>query len=110
LRWAMIVGGLALVIGYQALNRARKTGPARIIRRRVTIALFVGVTIAVSETAAVLNLPLYFHLVLRYEPWLAAVAIAPLAGALLLAGPVAGVLLKHVPPRWLVGFGVILVG
>ena len=110
LRWAMIVGGLALLIGYQGLNRARKAGPARIIRRRVTVALFVGVTIAVSETAAVLNLPLYFHLVLRYEPWLAAVAIAPLAGALLLAGPVAGVLLKRVPPRWLVGFGVIFVG
>ena len=110
LRWAMIVGGLALVIGYQGLNRARKAGPAWIIQRRVTVALFVGVTIAVSETAAVLNLPLYFHLVLRYQSWLAAVAIAPLAGALLLAGPVAGVLLKRVPPRWLVGFGVILVG
>ena len=109
LRWAMIVGGLALVLGYQRVH-ARTAGPARIIRRRVAVALFVGVTIAVSETAAVLNLPLYFHLVLQYPPWIAAVAIAPLAGALLLAGPVAGVLLKRVPPRWLVGFGVIFVG
>ena len=108
LRWALIIGGPALVIGYQGLSR--RASPAQFIRRRVAVALFVGVTIAISETAAVLNLPLYFHLVLRYEPWLAAVAIAPLAGALTLAGPVAGVLLKRVAPRWLVGGGVILVG
>ena len=106
----MIVGGLALVIGYQGLKGARTAGAARIIRRRVAVALFVGVTIAVSETAAVLNLPLYFHLVLRYEPWLAAVAVAPLAGALLLAAPSPGCSPKWVPPRWLVGFGVIFVG
>ncbi len=110
LRWAMIIGGLALVIGYQGFNRARTAGSARIIRRRVAVALFVGVAIAISETAAVLNLPLYFRLVLRYDPLLAAVATAPLAGALLLAGPIAGFLLKRVPPRWLVGGGVILVG
>ena len=110
LRWALIIGGPALVVGHHRLNRARTAGLARLIRRRVAVALFVGVTIAISETAAVLNLPLYFHLVLRFEPWLAAVAIAPLAGALILAGPAAGVLLKRVAPRWLVGGGVILVG
>ena len=110
LRWALIIGGSALVIGYHLLSRARTASLALIVRRRVAIALFVGVTIAISETAAVLNLPLYFHLVLRYEPLLAAVAVVPLSGALLLAGPVAGVLLKRVAPRWLVGGGVIFVG
>ena len=110
LRWAMIIGGSALVVGYHRLSRARTASLALIIRRRVAIALFVGITIAISETAAVLNLPLYFHLVLRYEPLLAAVAVVPLSGALLLAGPVAGVLLKRVAPRWLVGGGVIFVG
>ena len=110
LRWALIIGGPALVVAYHRLNSAGAASLDRLIRRRVAVALFVGVTIAVSETAAVLNLPLYFRLVLRYEPLLAAVAIAPLAGALLLAGPVAGMLLKRVPPRWLVGGGVILVG
>ena len=108
LRWAMIIGGPVLVIGYQGLSRT--ASPAQFIRRRVAVALFVGVTIAISETAAVLNLPLYFHLVLRYEPLLAAAAVIPLTGALLLAGPVAGVLLKRVAPRWLVGGGVIFVG
>ena len=110
LRWAMIIGGSALVVGYHRLSRARTASLALIIRRRVAIALFVGITIAISETAAVLNLPLYFQLVLRYEPLLAAVAVVPLSGALLLAGPVAGVLLKRVAPRWLVGGGVIFVG
>ena len=110
LRWALIIGGSALVIGYHRLSRTRTASLAQIIRRRVAIALFVGVTIAISETAAVLNLPLYFHLVLGYGPLLAAVAVVPLSGALLLAGPVAGVLLRRVAPRWLVGGGVIFVG
>ena len=110
LRWALIIGGPALVVAYHRINRAGAPSLDLLVRRRVAVALFVGVTIAVSETAAVLNLPLYFRLVLSYEPRLAAVASAPLAGALLLAGPIAGMLLKRVPPRWLVGGGVILVG
>ncbi len=110
LRWALIIGGPALVVGHHRLDGSRTASLARLVRRRVAIALFVGVTIAISETAAVLNLPLYFHLVLRYEPLPAAVAIAPLAGALMLAGPVAGALLKRIAPRWLVGGGVMLVG
>jgi MFS family permease len=110
IRWALIIGGPALVLGYIRLSRARAVLPARIIRRRVAIALFVGVVIAISQTAAMLNLPLYFNLVLDYGPLWGTVALAPLFVALVLAGPVAGFLLERVKPRWLVGGGVIVVG
>jgi len=110
IRWALIIGGPALIIGFDRLGRARSARPTRVIRRRVAIALFVGVVIAISQTAAMLDLPIYFHLVLGLGPLLAIVALAPLFGALVLAGPVAGFLLERVPPRWLVGGGVMLVG
>ena len=110
IRWAMIVGGPALVLFYDRLSRQRQVGPVGIIRRNVAIALFVGVVIAVSQTAAMLNLPLYFRLVLGYGPVLAVAALAPLFAALVLAGPVAGYLLSRVSPRWLVGGGVVFVG
>ena len=110
IRWAMIVGGPALVLFYDRLSRKPQVGAVGIIRRNVAIALFVGVVIAVSQTAAMLNLPLYFRLVLGYGPVLAVAALAPLFAALVLAGPVAGYLLSRVSPRWLVGGGVVFVG
>jgi hypothetical protein len=110
IRWAMIVGGPALVLFYDRISRRRQVGPVGIIRRNVAIALFVGVVIAISQTAAMLNLPLYFRLVLGYGPVLAVAALAPLFAALVLAGPVAGYLLSRVSPRWLVGGGVVFVG
>ena len=57
LRWALIIGGPALVMGHHRLDGSRTASLARLVRRRVAVALFVGVTIAISETAAVLNLP-----------------------------------------------------
>ena len=111
IRLALIIGGPALVIGYDRLGRRAETAlPGRVVQRRVAIALFVGVVIAISQTAAMLCLPLYFNLVLGYGPLLAMVALVPLFGALVVAGPVAGFLLQRVTPRWLVGGGVIFVG
>ena len=110
IRWALIIGGPALVIGYERIGRVRTARPALIIRRRVAIALFVGVVIAISQTAAMLDLPLFFNLVLGYGPFLGVLALAPLFLALVLAGPVAGYLLQRVTPRWLVGGGVLFVG
>jgi MFS family permease len=110
IRWALIIGGPALVIGYARIGRVRGVSPARVIRRRVAVALFVGVVVAVSQTAAMLNLPLFFHLVLGYGPLLSTIALAPLFASLLLAGPVAGYLLERVTPRLLVGGGVMVLG
>jgi MFS family permease len=110
IRWALIIGGPALVVGYDRIGHGRPGRPGRVLRRRVAIALFVGVVVAISQTAAMLNLPLYFHLVLGYGPLVATVALAPLFAALVLAGPIAGFLLERVAPRWLVGGGVIAIG
>jgi MFS family permease len=109
-RWALIIGGPLLVIGYRAIARARAHGTAGVIQRGVAVALFVGVVIAISQTAAMLNLPMYFRLIMGYGPVLAVAALAPLFGALVLAGPVAGILIARVAPRWLVGGGVIVIG
>ena len=113
LRSSIIVGGV-LVLGAALLNGRRRTRLAtdgvRIERRPVAIAVIVGVILGVSQTAPLMELPRYFQLVLGYGPLLAVAALAPLFGALVLAGPVAGYLLSRASPRTLVGVGVILVG
>ena len=76
----------------------------------MAIAIFVGVVIAVSQTAAMLELPLFFHLILGYGPVVAMIALTPLFAALVLAGPAAGFLISRISPRWLVGGGVLAVG
>jgi len=113
LRWAIIVGGI-LVLGAALLHGRRRTRSAtdgvRIERRPVAIAVIAGVILGLSQTAPMMELPRYFQLVLGYGPLLAVAALAPLFGALVLAGPVAGFLLARYSPRTLVGVGVILVG
>ena len=112
-RWALVIGGLVvllLALANDRRRRARSRDSVRIERRPVAIAIFVGVVIAVSQTAAMLQLPLYFHLILGYGPLLSTIALAPLFGALVLAGPAAGFLISRVTPRTLVGGGVVAVG
>jgi MFS family permease len=112
-RWALVIGGLAVMGLAMAHDRRRSgaaTGPVRIDRRPVAVAIFVGIVIAIAQTVPMLELPLYFRLVMGYGPLVAVVAVAPLFAALVLAGPVAGYLLGHYSPRSLVGVGVIAVG
>ena len=111
-RLALIFGGLAvLVLAFLHDRRPHGEGPAvRIERRPVAIAVFVGIVIAIAQTAPMLQLPLYFRLVQGYGPVLAMVAVAPLFASLVVAGPVAGFLLGRYKPRTLVGFGVLAVG
>jgi MFS family permease len=113
LRLALIAAG-PVVIGLAGL-RDRRGGPSsgagvRIDRRPVGVAIFVGVVLGIAQTAPFLQLPLYFRFVLGYGPILAVVALAPLIVALVAAGPVAGILLARLSPRWLIGVGAILVG
>jgi MFS transporter, DHA2 family, multidrug resistance protein len=113
LRLALIGGGLG-VLGLAVLHDRRRmrasAGEVRIDRRPVAVAIIVGVVLGIGQTAAFLQLPLYFRLVLGYGPIIAVVALAPLILALVLAGPIAGALLKRSSPRSLIGLGAIVVG
>jgi MFS family permease len=112
-RWALIAVGAAILGGAFVYERGRRRShlPAvEIERRPIAIAIFVGVVIAMTQTVPMLQLPLFFQLVLRYGPLWGLVAVAPLFGALVVAGPVAGLLLARLSPRTLVGAGVVAVG
>ena len=113
LRFAIIGLGLLLLIAFFVFERRRRIDrPAdiRIERRPVTIALFVGVVIAIAQNVAILELPVYFSVIQGYGPLFGIVAVAPLFIALVAAGPVAGLLLARIAPRTLVAGGVIAVG
>ena len=113
LRLALIAVGIVVIALAPLHDRRRRRsspGEVHIDRRPVAVAIFVGVGLGIAQTAAFLQLPLYFRLVLHYGPLIAVVALAPLILGLVAAGPVAGILLGRFSPRWLVGVGAILVG
>ncbi len=113
LRIGLILGGLALVAIFFVWERRRWAEHAdavRIERRPVTIALFVGLVIALAQIVPMSQLPLYFGVGMRYGPILGMVALAPLFVAMVLAGPIAGFLLARFQPRHLIGGGVLAVG
>ncbi len=113
LRWAIILGGIAVLVLAVAYDRRRTrqaAGTVRIERRPVAIAVTVGVILGIAQTAPMMELPRYFQMVLGYGPLFAVAALVPLFAALVLAGPVAGFLLARYAPRTLVGIGAIVVG
>jgi DHA2 family multidrug resistance protein-like MFS transporter len=111
-RWALVFGGVGLiaVAGAQDRRRRRALPGVRVDRRPIAVAIFVGLILAIAQTAPMLQLPLYFQLVLRFGPLLAVAALGPMFAALVLAGPIAGFLLARYPPRTLVAVGVVVVG
>ncbi|MGZ6297425.1 MAG: hypothetical protein ACXWPV_09905, partial [Candidatus Limnocylindrales bacterium] len=66
--------------------------------------------LAIAQTVPMVELPLFFELILRYGPIGSVIALGPLFVALIAAGPVAGVLLARLSPRTLVGGGIVVVG
>ena len=113
LRVSLIVAGIVVLGLAIAHDRRAPAGPAdalRVDRRPAAVAVIIGVLLGVAQTAPMMQLPLYFHLVQRFGPVLAVIALIPLFGALVVAGPVAGFLLSRTSPRRLVGAGAIVVG
>ena len=111
-RLAFLVIGGGFHIGGLLLGRRRRAAglPVPVARRAVAVALFVGFVIAYAQSAALLQVPLYFRLILGYGPLVAVVATIPFMVALVVAGPVAGILLSRFRPRTLVALGVLAVG
>jgi len=113
LRLTLLGSGIAIVVGYVAFERWRMgqhTDEVRVERRPVTIALFVGVVIALAQVVPMTQLPNYFGVAMRYGAIVGVIALAPLFLALVLAGPVAGVLLARYQPRTLILGGMVAVG
>ena len=113
LRLVLIAIGLLLVLVFVLWERRRKSADelaVRVERKPVAIALFVGLVIAATQTVPASQMPLFFSVILRYGPLWGVVALAPLFVGLILAGPVAGLLLARFQPRHLVAGGVVLIG
>ena len=112
IRIGLIVGG-ALLVGLFLLLERRRGGQsedATIDIRPTTVALVAGVVIAIAQTAPLLEIPLFFQIAQQYAPLLATIALAPFIIALIVSGPVAGLLLTRYSPRALIAGGLLIVG
>ena len=113
LRIGLILAGIGLVVVFFLWERRRREENAesvRIERRPVTIALFVGLVIAIAQIVPMSQLPLYFGVGMQYGPVFGMVALAPLFAALVVAGPIAGFLLARYQPRHLIAGGMLAIG
>ena len=106
------LGVLLLVLDYAWYRRRGRPDERvqHVDRRPVTVAVAVGVVIGFAQSAPLFQLPLFFHVVLGYGVVVATIATAPLILALVVAGPVAGILIARLGPRTLVAGGLAAVG
>ena len=114
LRPALIGLGLALLLsygGYLWRQRVRgRTSHLHVVRRPMTVAVAIGVVIGFSQAAPMFQLPIYFYLVMGFGAIGATLATVPFILALVVAGPIAGLLLARLSPRRLIAGGTGLVG
>ena len=110
--WLIGAGIVILVLGlvFERLRPHLTDIGSRVDRRAVSVALFVGFIVGYAQTAPLVQLPIYFQIALGYGPILAVVATIPFMAALVVAGPVAGILIGRFQPRTIVVGGVAAVG
>jgi MFS family permease len=110
-RLAFLATGLAIIVFAAALERGVAHDDAvHVERRPVAMALLVGFVIAFAQSATLLQLPLFFQLINGYGPVGAIVGTLPFIVALIVTGPIVGILLSRISPRPLITFGVLAVG
>jgi CRISPR-associated Cas5-like protein len=113
LRPILVGAGVVILVLGLVFERLRPHAPtiaSRVDRRAVSVALFVGFIVGYAQTAPLAQLPIYFQISLGYGPILAVAATIPFMAALVLAGPVAGILIGRFQPRTIVVWGVAAVG
>ena len=104
-------GGLALSTMMVRLKRtANAMGALRLDTRGLGAALSVGIAVGFAQAIPLMLLPVVFEYPLGYGTLFAIVAIAPFAIALLLAGPIAGVLIRRFGPRGMMASGTMALG
>lgn len=111
-RVAVVVGGAVILAVAGGLSRrlVRAGSHAPVDARAVAVVLAVGVVVGFAQVAPTLQLPMYFQFVEDFPPLLATAAIAPFVAALLLAGPISGILLARYQPRTLIAVGLMAIG
>ena len=112
IRVGVVLAGAAILVVATGLSRrlVRAGSSAPVDIRAVTVVLAVGVVVGFAQVAPTLQLPMFFQFVEDFPPLLATAAIAPFVLALLLAGPVSGILLARFQPRLLVSAGLVAMG
>jgi len=106
----IVVGIVAMSGGLLLRLRARGRHGTWIGFRPVTVALGAGVVIGFAQAAPLLHLPILFEHIQGRPTLLAIAGIAPFVIALLIAGPLSGLLLERFRPRTLIAGGLVLVG
>jgi EmrB/QacA subfamily drug resistance transporter len=105
-----LVAGVLLLAGFALLETrvASPLLPPRIVRDRNRVGAYLSVASAVAGMLGMfLFLTYYLQIVLGYQPVRAGLAFLPLSIAVLLSAQVAGRLLLRVPPRVLIGSGLV---
>ena len=112
IRVGVVLAGAAIMVIAAFLSRrlVRAGSSAPVDIRAVAVVLGVGVVVGFAQVAPTLQLPMFFQFVEDFPPLLATAAIAPFVLALLLAGPISGILLARFQPRVLVAAGLIAMG
>lgn len=107
----IVAGALGLsTLGWRRARTAEAVEALRLDRRALGAALAVGVAIGFAQAVPLTLLPVVFEYPLDYGTLFAIVAIAPFAIALLVAGPIAGALLRRFGPREIMASGTLAVG
>ena len=110
-RVAFLVVGLAVIAFAAVMERGVTHDDAvHVERRPVAMALLVGFIIAFTQAGPLLQLPLFFQVINGYGPLVAVLATLPFIIALIVTGPIVGLLLSRVRPRLLITAGVVAVG
>ncbi len=107
----LVLGALGLSTALIRFRRMRELmADLRFDQRGMAAALSIGVIVGFSQTVPLVLLPALFEYALGYGTLFALLAIAPFAIALLLGGPVSGILLERFGPRGVMAFGTGILG
>jgi MFS family permease len=109
---ALIVGGsLALSTVTIRMNRVtNEVDKLELDKRGLAAALAVGMAVGFAQAIPLMLLPIVFEYPLKYGTLFAILAIAPFAIALLLAGPISGILIRRFGPRGMMTMGTLSLG
>ncbi|MBT8495891.1 MAG: MFS transporter, partial [Deltaproteobacteria bacterium] len=109
---AMIVGG-ALALGTMRWRFGRtkeQFGNLGLDRRAIGAALAVGVAVGFAQAVPLMLLPMVFEYPLGFGTFFAILAIVPFVIAMVVAGPISGILIRRFGPRGMMSSGTLAVG